>query len=125
MMGIVFFQVSKLAIQPLIIFYCHGCIMFMVVLYSSSSPFWCPPCPLFLCCGRRSTSFKEELQHCIGENEAQLTILVTLFQMRSSFLTHSSFFFPIMVVFYPWSFCFYVYLLFVIILCSWSFHVVL
>ncbi len=94
MMGIIFFQVSKLTIQPLIIFYCHGCLMFMVVFYSSSSPFWCSPCPSFLCCGRKSTSFKEELQHCIGENEAQLTILIIFFQMNK-FTPHP------FIVFFP------------------------
>jgi hypothetical protein len=54
-----------------------------------------------------------------------LPSLSSSFKWPSSLLTHSSFFFPIMVVFYPRSFCFHVYLLFVTILCSWSFHVVL
>jgi hypothetical protein len=54
MMGIIFFQINKLTIQPLIIFYCHACLMFMVVSIQTHHLFGAPLVPLFCVVERRA-----------------------------------------------------------------------
>ncbi len=95
-------QVHQLPLHDYNIF--DGCLMFMVILCSSSSSLWCPFAPFF-CCGRKRITSKEKLQNCISKNKAQLVALVVIFQMNK-FIAHPFvIFFNHMVIFYSWSFC--------------------